>query len=223
MIRLRQIALVAHDLNDAVASISSRLDLDVCYVDPGVAEFGLRNSLFCIGDQFLEVVSPTTDGTTAGRLLAKRGGDCGYMVLYEVDDLDRRMDLVTTHDVRVVWQGDLRPIRGRHLHPRDTGGTLVSLDQPSVPGEWHWGGPNWRTTRRSSVVNEIVDVTIASEDPVSLAARWTQLEINHAVNFVRTDNLAEGLTEVTLGCTDPARDGDVFSLCGVTFRLTYRD
>jgi hypothetical protein len=58
MIRLRQIALVAHSLDQAITDISAALDVDVIYRDPGVGFFGLHNALFCIGDQFLEVVSP---------------------------------------------------------------------------------------------------------------------------------------------------------------------
>ena len=130
MIRLRQIALVAHSLDQAIADISVALDVDVIYRDPGVGFFGLHNALFCIGDQFLEVVSPIQEGTTAGRLLDKLGGDGGYMALYEVDDVDARTDHVKSLGIRTVWEGTGDAIRGRHLHPRDTGGTLVSLDQP---------------------------------------------------------------------------------------------
>ena len=89
-----------------------------------------------IGDQFLEVVSPIEEGTTAGRLLDKRSGDGGYMVIYEVDDLDRRVEHLSANDVRIVWSGDLPDIRGRHLHPRDVGGDLVATDRDRV-GEVH--------------------------------------------------------------------------------------
>ena len=117
MIRLRQVALVAHDLDEVVSQLCDQLGLTVCFTDPGVAAFGLRNALMMIGDQFLEVVSPTRGGTTAGRLLDKRGGDGGYMVLYEVDDLDEREAHLAEMGVRIVWRGDLPTIRGRHLHP----------------------------------------------------------------------------------------------------------
>ncbi|MEY4339536.1 MAG: hypothetical protein RLZ14_1386, partial [Actinomycetota bacterium] len=119
MIRLRQVALVARDLDRVVDELCAALGLTVCFHDPGVAMFGLRNALMCIGDQFLEVVSPVSEGTTAGRLLDKRGGDGGYMAIYEVDDLDRREVQLGHAGIRVVWSGDLPDIRGRHLHPAD--------------------------------------------------------------------------------------------------------
>ena len=90
MLRLRQVVIAARDLEGAVDRLCTDLKLRVCFNDPGVSEFGLHNALMTIGDQFLEVVSPTMGGTTAGRLLDKRGGDGGYMAIYEVDDLSTR-------------------------------------------------------------------------------------------------------------------------------------
>jgi hypothetical protein len=219
MIRLRQIALVAHSLDQAIADISAALDVDVIFRDPGVGFFGLHNALFCIGDQFLEVVSPTKEGTTAGRLLEKLGGDGGYMALYEVDDLDARIDRVKSLGIRTVWEGTGDAIRGRHLHPRDTGGTLVSLDQPDVAGEWAWGGPEWKSHRSSSVVSSIDSFTVSVPDPESSRVHWTQLGISEAVRFVPCGDQPEGLTEVTMKCVDPSRNGETFQLCGVTITL----
>jgi hypothetical protein len=219
MFRLRQIALVAHSLDQAISDISAALDLDVIYRDPGVGFFGLHNALFCIGDQFLEVVSPIQEGTTAGRLLEKLGGDGGYMALYEVDDLDARIDHVKSLGIRTVWEGTGDAIRGRHLHPRDTGGTLVSLDQPYVAGEWAWGGPEWKSHRPSSVVSSIDSFTALVPDPESSRIHWTQLGINEAVHFEACGNQPEGLTEVTMKCVDPSRDGETLNVCGVTITL----
>lgn len=219
MIRLRQIALVAHSLDQAIADISTALDVYVIYRDPGVGFFGLHNALFCIGDQFLEVVSPIQEGTTAGRLLEKLGGDGGYMALYEVDDLDARIDHVKSLGIRTVWEGTGDAIRGRHLHPRDTGGTLVSLDQPDIADEWAWGGPRWKSRRASSVVAAIDSFTVSVPDPESSRAHWTTLGINEAVHFVACGNQPEGLTEVTMKCVDQSRNGETLNVCGVTITL----
>ena len=86
--RLRQVALVAHDLAAAEAAVVDALGVELCFRDPSVATFGLHNALFPIGDKLLEVVSPTEGGTTAGRLLEKRGGDGGYMVLVQTADVE---------------------------------------------------------------------------------------------------------------------------------------
>src|SRR3954451_23570004 len=105
--RLRQVALVAADLDAVVGSLCTALGVDVTYRDPGVGEFGLHNALLTFGDTFLEVVSPTRDGTTAGRYLTRRGGDGGYMVILQCDDLERERERVAGLGVRTVWSVDL--------------------------------------------------------------------------------------------------------------------
>ncbi len=58
MLRLRQVAVVAADLAAAEKDVVDTLGLERCFRDPGVGAFGLRNALFPMGDQFLEIVSP---------------------------------------------------------------------------------------------------------------------------------------------------------------------
>jgi len=172
-----------------------------------------------IGDQFLEVVAPTQDGTTAGRLLDKRSGDGGYMVLYEVDDLDERIEHVEGRGVRIVWAGDLGNIRGRHLHPRDVGGALVSIDEPVPNGAWRWGGPDWTAHVDTSVVSAIAGVTVGANDPAAMRARWSDLGIDTSVGFADAGNRGEGIDGVDLVATDRDRVGESFLICGVSFAL----
>lgn len=219
MIRLRQVALVARDLDQAVGDLCGALGLSVCFHDPGVAYFGLRNALMCIGDQFLEVVSPVQEGTTAGRLLHKRGGDGGYMAIYEVDDLDRREAALREQGVRIVWSGDLPDIRGRHLHPADVGGAIVSIDQPVPNGAWHWGGPDWVAHSHNSVVTGIAGVVVGAADPAAMRARWRRAGVEHAVTFQPAGPRGEGIDELELVATDRRRAGEQVRLCGVTIRL----
>jgi catechol 2,3-dioxygenase-like lactoylglutathione lyase family enzyme len=223
MIRLRQIALIAGDLDPIVEELQDVLGLEVCFHDPGVAEFGLRNALLLIGDQFLEVLSPIADDTAVGRLLAKRGGPGGYMVIHEVDDLDRRVDHLTAAGVRIVWSGDLPQIRGRHLHPADIGGAIVSIDQPAEPGRWHWGGPEWEAMAAAGstgAVDAIVGVTIGAADPAGLAARWAELGVDESVRFVDGGPGAiDGIATLELRAVDRDRAGERHRVCGVDLLL----
>ncbi len=224
MIRLRQVALVASDLDTVVAELCAALGLEVCYVDPGVGEFGLHNALMLIGDQFLEVVSPTREGTTAGRLLHRRArddgnGDGGYMAIYEVDDLDARVEHVQAAGVRIVWSADHPEIRAKHLHPRDVGGALVSIDQPARRGEWPWGGPTWRAHDGNEVVTAIAGVSIGATDPATMRRRWHELGLDHAVRFGPASDRGEGIDGLDLVATDRGRAGETMELCGVTVRF----
>jgi hypothetical protein len=218
VIRLRQVALVARELDPVVGELCDRFRLEVGFRDPTVATFGLHNALMTVGDQFLEVLAPTEDGTTAGRLLDRRRGDGGYMVIYEVDDLDERMDLLKKLEVRVVWISDLPDIRGRQLHPRDIGGAIVSIDQPIPPGSWRWGGA-WTAHARAGVVTAIAGVTVGAADPAAMRARWAEARLDHAVRFVPAGDRGEGIDGVDLVAADRSRAGETATIGGVEFRL----
>lgn len=85
-LRVRQIALIARELAPVVDDIREVFGLEVAYRDPQVAAFGLENTVFPVGNQFLEVVAPTREGTAGGRYLDRRNGDGGYMVICQCDD-----------------------------------------------------------------------------------------------------------------------------------------
>ena len=190
-IRLRQIVIVAADLAAAEARIQNELAVELCYRDPGVAHFGLKNALFPIGDQLLEVVSPVEEGTTAGRFLDKRGGDGGYMVIFEIDDLSEMRANIAAAGARIVYEAKTDGIIGIHLHPADVGGAILSVDQTESWGEWPWAGPDWRDHRRTERVVGVEAVVIAANDPQAMAARWS------AVLGVRATVDGDGVTVAT--------------------------
>jgi hypothetical protein len=230
MIRLRQVVMVARELDPVVDAVCRTLDVEVCFRDPGVAEFGLVNALMPVGDQFIEVVSPQQNGTTAGRLLDKRGGDGGYMVIVQCDDLDRRRARLPELAIRVVWQHDLPDIRGTHLHPRDVGGAILSIDEATPPESWRWAGKEWREHVRTGVVDAVVGVTIGATDPPAMAARWaealdapldgdTAVRLDDAViGFLPAGERGEGVDAFDLRATDRTRAGEAVTIGGVELR-----
>ena len=170
--RLRQIALVARDLAAARAEITGVLGVDYAYDDPGVGKYGLCNAVFPVGTTFLEVVSPKAPGTTAERLLAKRGGDGGYMVILQVDDLAAARARVQNAGARVVDQIDRDGAAFTHIHPKDIGGAILSIDRMIPKERWEWGGPHWNEHVRTDVSVAIVAAELQAEDPGRMAARW---------------------------------------------------
>ena len=233
-VRLRQIALVAAELEPAVASLCEHLGVEVCFRDPGVGEFGLVNALMVIGDQFLEVVCPQRPGTTAGRLLDKRGGDGGYMVIVQAADraeLDRLRARLPDLGVRVVWQADHERISGTHLHPKDIGGAIVSVDAAEPAASWAWAGDEWQQHVRTDVVSAICGVVIGAHEPTAMAARWA--DVLHvpmlgdtavaladcAVSFVPAGPRGEGLDALELTATDRSTAGTSATIAGIELRL----
>lgn len=173
--RLRQIALVGADLDAAEADIRAVLGLEYAYADPGVGKFGLKNAVFPIGDTFLEVVSPKTEGTTAGRLLEKRGGDGGYMVILQVDDITEARERIKAAGARIVEQADFDGVAMSHVHPKDVGGAILSLDYMNPKERWEWGGPEWREHVRTDTSVAIVGAELQGADPDAMSARWSQV------------------------------------------------
>jgi len=219
MIRLRQVAVVAADRDAVIAELSAFLAVSVRFADdPDVVEFGLHNAIMTIGDQFLEVVSPTTSGTAAGRLLERRGGDSGYMALFEVDDLDQRGVQLDELGVRTIFNVDLPDMRARHLHPRDVGGAIVSIEQPKPPGTWRWAGA-WTPHAETSVVTGIAGIDVAAVDPAVMAARWAEVGIDHAVRFILAGPRGEGIDAIDLVAADRARTGETSTIGGIELRL----
>jgi Glyoxalase-like domain len=219
--RLRQAVLVTGDLDRVAGELRRELALDAPFdEDPYVAQFGLRNLIFTIGDQFLEVLTPVRRGTAAGRHLDRLGGDGGYMVLFEVDGLAAARERAAAADVRIVWSGDVPGISGMHLHPADLGGTIVSLDAPDPPGSWAWAGPEWTGRVGHGVPGQLTGVTVAVPDPGAVAARWADVlgvDAAPGVTFVEGDR---GLVEVALSVPDTVRRGrDAVEVGGVRFSL----
>jgi hypothetical protein len=174
-VRLRQAVLAANALEPVAAALRTALGLHEPYRDPGVGEFGLENVVFALGDCFLEVVSPTRADTAAGRYLSRRGGDGGYMVIFDLEDLEGARSRALERGVRVVWQIDLPDISGTHLHPADMRGAIVSLDQSRPYGTWRWGGPQWTGRTVTGAPGRLAGITLAVADPEATAACWGQV------------------------------------------------
>ena len=171
--RLRQVALVAGELAPVVEALVEELGVEAePFADPGVSVFGLHNAVLALGDTFLEVVSPVHPDTTAGRYLERRGGDGGYMAIFQVEDVAAARARVAGLGVRVVWQSDHDDIAGTHLHPKDVPGAIVSIDWASPPGTWRWAGPAWTGAVPEHHGGGIVGLTVQSDQPRALAERW---------------------------------------------------
>ena len=247
-LRLRQVALVAHQLDPVVEDLRAVFGLAVGHRDPGVASFGLENALLPIGTQLLEVVAPTREGTAGGRHLERRGGDGGYMVICQCDDHPpRRRRAVDELGIRTVLEFEDDEYRCMQLHPSDTGGAFLEIDwqaDTSVGGDWWPAGKDWQHAIRTDVIDAITAVEVQAADPDAVATRWSEIveidvvdgaiELDNArIDFVTaTDGRGDGLGGMTVHAVDADRafaaarerglpvDGDVITLCGMRVTIT---
>lgn len=171
-VRLRQAVLAVRDLAAVERELAAALGLSEPFRDPGVGEFGLANAVFAIGDCFIELVSPIQVETAAARWLERRGGDGGYMALFDLEDPQAARERARDLGVREVWHIDLPDISGTHLHPADMRGAIVSLDGSRPYGTWRWGGPQWTGRKGRGAPGTLEEITVAVEDPAATARRW---------------------------------------------------
>jgi hypothetical protein len=211
MVRLRQVVLAARELDPVAAQLRETLGLGEPFADPGVAAFGLRNAVFALGENFVEVISPAAEDTAAGRWLDRHRGDGGYMLIFQLDDLDAARARVADMGIRVVWSVDLPDISGTHLHPADMRGAIVSLDRADPPESWRWGGPDWDGKAGTGAPGEIRGVTVAVPDPDATAARWAQVlgEPSPGVEFVAGEDAVTAVTVALPQARDDIEIGGV--------------
>src|SRR6476646_6063835 len=159
MLKIRQIALVArHDLVAAQEFVDT-LGLAIAFHDPGIKSLGLHNTLMPIGTQLLEIVAPITEGTTAERYLERRKGAGGYMVITQTDDHPPRRARVEELGIRIVAQFHDHDFTNMQLHPADTGGSFLEIDQQvggeDPMGSWSPAGATWQRAIRTDRVSAI--------------------------------------------------------------------
>ena len=192
--RLRQCVFVCGDLESSREELCDILGIEVAYRDPGVAKWGLVNVVCPTGHDFLEIVTPFQQGTSAGRYIERRKGDGGYMVILQVADAAAERKRVTDLGVRAVAQKDLPEYQYTHFHPSDTTGVLLSLDTTFAPAGvdpalwWPPAEKGWLKHARSDVTNGLAGVEIQHEDPDKAAAAWSKI-LNRPVegDIIRLD------------------------------------
>ena len=147
----------------------------------------------------------------------------------------------------MVDQFDGEGVHFTHLHPKDVGGAILSIDAMVPPSRWQWGGPDWQDNVRTEVSARIVGGELQGPDPDRMSARWAAVlgrprsAGEHAwhipldggeLRFVQDeDGRGEGLRGFDVAVRDPAAvrmkasargtvdgEGEVV-LCGARVRL----
>jgi hypothetical protein len=248
-VRLRQVCLVAPQLEPVIADISEIMGLRVCYRDGNVAKYGLVNALLPVDTILLEVVSPSREGTAAGRFLDKTAGRGGYMAIFCCDDPDaygKRANAIGVRTANVITH---LPYHGVQLHPRDCRAAFIEFNHTEgsddVLGPYPPAGPDWQNAVRKDVTQALVGVEMQSPDPKGLAAHWGRIIGVEAgtndkgeaeLKFPNADfRFVEGDSEIMSGLNFRVGDvhavsnaakakgyavsGDSFSLGGIVFHL----
>ena len=209
---LRQLVMVSSLRDPIVESLCKLFDIKVSFNDPGVGHFGLENAVLPVGTDFLEVVSPVEKNTTAGRYLDRRSGDGGYMVIIQVDDFSDVQNNVKENNVTVVWESEHPEARAMHLHPKEMGGAILSLDWMSPKESWKWAGPNWKQFVNTSTINRFVGVEIQSDNPEAMKNKW-QSVLRVPENKIRDNEINLDNTWIRFVKDEDGRGPGVSAFC----------
>jgi hypothetical protein len=217
-IRLRQICLVAPNLEPVVGDIADIMGLDVCYRAGNVAKYGLENALLPVDTILLEVVAPFQPGTAAGRFLAKTGGRGGYMAIFACDNPDAHGEHAKQIGVRVANVIDHAPYRGVQLHPRDCRAAFIEFNHTEgsddILGAYSPAGPDWQKSIRNDVTRALIGVEMRSPDAKDLAEHWGR------ILAVAVTSGGDGEPELKLpNCRFSFVKGDSEIMSGLTFRV----
>lgn len=247
--RLRQICLVAPQIEPAVGDIAGIMGLSVCYRDGNVAKYGLENALLPVDTILLEVVAPFQPGTAAGRFLDKNDGRGGYMAIFCCDDPDAYGARANAMGVRTANVITHAPYHGVQLHPRDCRAAFIEFNHTDgsddILGPYPPAGPEWQKSIAKDVTQALIGVEMQSPEPQVLAEHWgkivgvdvsrnasgePELKLPNA-SFRFMKGASDLMTGLTFKVADIAkvRDaakakgckvaGDGFDLCGVRFGL----
>jgi hypothetical protein len=247
--RLRQICLVAPQLEPVISDIAGIMGLSVCYRDGNVAKYGLENALLPVDTILLEVVAPFQPGTAAGRFIEKTGGRGGYMAIFCCNDPDERGKHANALGVRTANVITHAPYHGVQLHPRDCRAAFIEFNHTDgsddVLGPYPPAGPDWQKSIRKDVTQALIGVEMESPEPQALAEHWGKIigvaagkngsgepELNLPnCSFRFVKGASDLMTGLTFRVADIARVSDAaktkgykvsddgFELCGVTFTL----
>ena len=237
-LELLQITLIVSNLAEVEADFARELGLRVAFRDPSVATWGLENSVLPMGRTFFEILSPTRTNTPGSRHIARQG-DGGYMVILQTRELAGHRARVRDLGIRIVLDQETRGSldgqdwAGIHLHPADTGGMMISFDEPDPPDSWVGAGPHWREFISNRVVTGLVGIELRSPEPERLARRWAEvlgrdldgdggIALDRGeIGFrgLREGELVEGLSVVRLTASESKRRGESMQLAGVRVDL----
>ena len=181
-IHLRQICLVARELEPVVSQLTQIFGIRICHRDPAMEQYGLENVLMPIGTDFLEVVVPIEANTAAGRYLDRLGRNAGYMVIVQVNSKDTQKAIrerAISARVRIAHEQEQDGWSSCQLHPSDMEATFLDIEwdeEADYEGCWHpAGGCGWRDYLNINEPIALRGVELQASEPLALCRLWRDI------------------------------------------------
>jgi methylmalonyl-CoA/ethylmalonyl-CoA epimerase len=126
------IGVAVEDLDQAVHLYRDKLGMAEEHRET-VEEQGVDAVLLEIGEGHVELLSPLAPDTAVGRFLERHGPGMHH-VAYRTEDIEAALEQARAAGLRLIDEEPRVGIRGSRVafvHPKDTGGVLTELVQPS--------------------------------------------------------------------------------------------
>jgi len=133
------VALAVSDLSVSIEHYQRVWGLTLAHREV-VAEQGVEEAMFRLGDTYLQLVAPLSSDTPVGRFIERRGEGLHH-IAYEVEGIEGALASAREHELVLVDQEPRRGSRNTRVafvHPRTNHGVLVELVEippdPADPG-----------------------------------------------------------------------------------------
>lgn len=128
------VGVAVHDLDEAVAFYESTYGMRKLHEETN-EEQGVREAMMAVGDSgsCIQLLAPLTPESTIARFL-DRSGPGIQQLAYRVADLDAVSATLRERGLRLLYDTPKRGTsasRVNFIHPKDAGGILVELVEPS--------------------------------------------------------------------------------------------
>ena len=129
------VGIAVADLDEAIAFYRDTFGMEAVHEETNV-EQGVREAMVAVGDSgsCIQLLAPLTPESTIAKFL-DRSGPGMQQLAYRVEDLDAVSATLRERGVRLLYDEARRGTSGSRVnfvHPKDAGGVLVELVEPSA-------------------------------------------------------------------------------------------
>lgn len=131
------IGVAVPDLDAAVALYRDKFGMTLVHEETN-EEQGVREAMMAVGDSTscVQILAPLSPESTIAKFI-DRSGPGLQQVAYRVENIDEVSDTLRSRGLRLLYPEPKRGTAGSRVnfvHPKDAGGVLVELVEPSTTG-----------------------------------------------------------------------------------------
>ncbi len=177
--RLRQIAFLVNDLEEAQRLYRSYLGMSSCFSED-LGQYGLENAVLPAGrGTFVELLQPTTPDSAAGRYLTKRG-PAPYLLIFETSNYDALIAHLRSLGVHFSEEGPNGHGRHAFVHPSSANGAFLEIIEEAAgaasgSNPWPAAGPDWREVEHLPLTRQLRQAAVLVRDLDQAIGQWGRM------------------------------------------------